>query len=41
MKRFKFVFDVGSINGLQMLALVEELLSELSSPPRGILSAWG
>lgn len=32
MKRFKFVFDVESISGLQMLALVEELLSKLSSP---------
>lgn len=32
MKRFKFVFDVESISGLQMLALVEELLSKFSSP---------
>lgn len=32
MKRFKFVFGVESINGLQMLALVEELLSKFSSP---------
>ena len=32
MKRFKFVFDVESINGLQMLALVEELLSKFFSP---------
>lgn len=32
MKRFKFVFDVDSINGLQMLALVEEVLNKFSSP---------
>ncbi|QLG96340.1 hypothetical protein HZF02_04205 [Pseudomonas yamanorum] len=32
MKRFKFVFDVESISGLQMLALIEELLSKFSSP---------
>lgn len=32
MKRFKFVFDVESISGLQMLALVEELLNKFSSP---------
>lgn len=32
MKRFKFVFDFESISGLQMLALVEELLNKLSPP---------
>ena len=32
MKRFKFVFDVESINGLQMLALVEKLFNKYSSP---------
>lgn len=32
MKRFKFIFDVESISGLQMLALVEEVLTKLSSP---------
>ncbi|MCD7039330.1 hypothetical protein LRQ20_13420 [Pseudomonas sp. MAFF 311096] len=32
MKRFKFVFDVEPISGLQMLALVEELLNKFSSP---------
>ena len=32
MKRFKFVFDVDSISGLQMLALVEEVLNKFSSP---------
>lgn len=32
MKRFKFVFDVESSSGLQMLALVEELLNKFSSP---------
>jgi len=31
MKRFKFVFDVESISGLQMLALVEGLLNKYSS----------
>lgn len=32
MKRLKFVFDVESISGLQMLALVKGILSKLSSP---------
>jgi hypothetical protein len=32
MKRFKFVFDFESISGLQMLALVEQLLNKLSPP---------
>jgi len=32
MKRFKFVFDVESISGLQMLALVEKVLNKFSSP---------
>jgi hypothetical protein len=32
MKRFKFVFDVESISGLQMLALVERVLNRFSSP---------
>jgi hypothetical protein len=32
MKRFKFVFDVESISGLQVLALVESLLNKLTSP---------
>jgi len=32
MKRFKFVFDVESISGLQMLVLVEEVLNKFSSP---------
>jgi|SRR5450830_1323919 len=32
MKRFKFVFDAESISGLQMLALVEEVLNKFSSP---------
>lgn len=31
MKRFKFVFDVESISGLQMLVLVEEVLKKFSS----------
>lgn len=33
MKRFKFVFDIGSISGLQMLALVEGVLNKFVSPP--------
>ena len=32
MKRFKFVFDVELISGLQMLALVGEVLNKFSSP---------
>lgn len=32
MRRFKFVFDIESVSGLQMLALVEELLNKFSSP---------
>ncbi len=40
MKRFKFVFDVESISGLQMLALVEGLLNKYSSPAV-FFSAWG
>ncbi|MFV3404172.1 hypothetical protein ACNFIC_09460 [Pseudomonas sp. NY15463] len=32
MKRFKFVFDIDSISGLQMLVLVEQVLSKLFSP---------
>lgn len=32
MKRLKFVFDVESISGLQMLALVKGILSKFSSP---------
>ncbi|MFL1553053.1 hypothetical protein ACI77I_28920 [Pseudomonas sp. D47] len=32
MKRFKFVFDVESISGLQVLALVREFLNKVYSP---------